>query len=123
MNRIRPTYDRISVGARIKARRRNLGLSQEALAEQMDRDTKYCSDIERGYCGMSVETMLLFSKHLKMSLDYMMFGLDKAQDYLDSIPEDELRQRALELEASYALNINKYFDDMRRKRKKKKTDS
>ena len=104
MNRIRPTYDRISVGKRIQQRRRSLGLSQEKLAEQMDRATKYCSDIERGYCGMSLETMLLFSRHLNMSLD--------------SIPEEELHDRMLALEASYAANINKFFEDMKQKNKK-----
>ena len=118
MNRIRPTYDRISVGKRIQQRRRSLGLSQEKLAEQMDRATKYCSDIERGYCGMSLETMLLFSKYLNMSLDYMMLGFSEAQDYLDSIPEEELHDRMLALEASYAVNINQFFEEMQQKNKK-----
>lgn len=49
-------------------------MSQDELAEKIDRTTKYCSDIERGICGMSVETMLAISQHLDMSLDYMMFG-------------------------------------------------
>lgn len=74
MNRKKETYDRYAVGERIQKQRQSLGISQEALAEKMDRATKYCSDIERGICGMSVETMLAFAKHLNMSLDYMMYG-------------------------------------------------
>ena len=72
MNRKKETYDRYLVGERIQKRRQSLGISQEELAERIDRATKYCSDIERGMCGMSIETMLAFSEHLNMSLDYMM---------------------------------------------------
>lgn len=79
MNRKRKTYDRYTVGIRIQDRRISLGLSQEALAERMDRATKYCSDIERGVCGMSVETMLSFSEELNMSLDYMMYGVGEIE--------------------------------------------
>lgn len=119
MNRIRPTYDRVSVGKRIQQRRQTLGLSQDTLAERMDRDTKYCSDIERGYCGMSIETMLLYSKHLNMSLDYMMLGFSESQDYFDSLPEEEIHDRMLELENTYAAYINQFFAEMRQRNKKK----
>ena len=76
MNRKKETYDRYAVGERIQKQRQNLGISQEMLAEKMDRATKYCSDIERGICGMSVETMLSFAENLNMSLDYMMYGIE-----------------------------------------------
>ncbi|MBO5176991.1 MAG: helix-turn-helix domain-containing protein [Lachnospiraceae bacterium] len=76
MNRKKETYDRYAVGERIQKQRQSLGISQEALAEKIDRATKYCSDIERGICGMSVETMLAFAEYLKMSLDYMMYGIE-----------------------------------------------
>lgn len=74
MNKKRDTYDRITVGERIRQKRIQLGLSQDELSVRINRATKYCSDIERGMCGMSIETMLSISKALDMSLDYMMFG-------------------------------------------------
>lgn len=76
MNRKREniSYDRVAVGMRIQNKRMLLNISQEELAERIDRATNYCSDIERGICGMSIETMLAFAKELDMSLDYMMFG-------------------------------------------------
>ena len=74
MNRKKESYDRIAVGERIRQKRTMIGLSQDELAEQIDRAPKYISDIERGICGMSIETMLAFSKTLDMPLDYMMFG-------------------------------------------------
>lgn len=74
MNRKKESYNRIAVGERIRQKRTLIGLSQDELAEQIDRAPKYISDIERGICGMSVETMLAFSKQLDLPLDYMMFG-------------------------------------------------
>ena len=74
MNRKREAYDRLAVGDRIRKKRIQLGFSQDEVAERIDRAPKYCSDIERGTCGMSTETMLAISECLDMSLDYMMFG-------------------------------------------------
>ena len=96
MNRKRENYDRIAVGERIKCKRVVLGLSQDELAERIDRATKYCSDIERGMCGMSVETMIAFSKALDMSLDYMIFG--------ESTELEEARQEQSELALIHAIS-------------------
>ncbi len=74
MNRKKESYDRIAVGERIRQKRILLGLSQDELAERIDRAPKYISDIERGICGMSIETMLSFSTKLDLPLDYLMFG-------------------------------------------------
>jgi len=122
MNRTRPPYDRISVGKRIQQRRQHLGLTQDKLAEQMDRATKYCSDIERGNCGMSVETMLSYSKHLNMSLDYMMLGINEAQEYLDALPEDELQKQTLERDNAYIAYVNEFFSKKRKLNKNKQDD-
>lgn len=67
-------YDTRSTGERIRSKRILLGLTQEELAEQIHRAPKYYSDIERGSCGMSMETMISIAKILDMSLDYMVFG-------------------------------------------------
>ena len=57
MNTKRETaYDRKAAGRRIRERRKSLGLSPAGLAEQMGKSEKYCLDIERGTCGMSVST-------------------------------------------------------------------
>lgn len=107
MNRKREPYDRYSVGERIQKRRQSLGLSQEKLAEQMDRATKYCSDIERGTCGMSLETMLSFSKHLNMSLDYMMFGLGDTPDLVVSQDTEQKLTELFQRHSSYFTGSKK----------------
>lgn len=68
------TYDRLAVGERLRLKRNLLSLTQDDMAEKIDRAPKYYADIERGSCGMSIETMLALSQTLNMSLDYMIFG-------------------------------------------------
>ena len=38
-----------------------LGMTQEEMAERIGRVPKYYADIERGSCGMSVETLMAVS--------------------------------------------------------------
>ena len=71
------TYDRLAAGERIRARRRLLGFTQEEMAERIGRVPKYYADIERGNCGMSVETLLALSRTIDLSLDYIILGEGK----------------------------------------------
>lgn len=73
-------YDKKLVGQRIRARRKALDLSREALAEKMERVPKYVADIERGTCGMSIDTLLLFCKALELSPNTLLFG--------DALPDE-----------------------------------
>ena len=103
MNKKREPYDRIAVGERIRHKRIQLGLSQDELAVRINRATKYCSDIERGMCGMSVETMLAIAKSLDMNLDYMMFGEKDAMTLIHIIEKAPASQR------NYAIRLLKLF--------------
>jgi len=113
MNRKKDTYDRIAVGERIRRKRIQLGLSQDELAERIDRATKYCSDIERGICGMSVETMLSISAGLDMSLDYMMYGElspeEKAMQENDALALIHMIEKTPASQREYALRLLKLF--------------
>lgn len=113
MNRKRDTYDRLAVGDRIRNKRIQLGLSQDELSEKIDRATKYCSDIERGTCGMSVETMLALSECLDMNLDYMMFG-EASEEEMARQERDELAilhilSRCTERQREYAIRLLKLY--------------
>ena len=118
MNRKKETYDRYAVGERIQKQRISLGMSQEELAERIDRATKYCSDIERGMCGMSIETMLAFSENLNMSLDYMMFGSKEEKN--EKCPEINKLGRLLtectEHQTEYALKLLEVFMEATREK-------
>ena len=67
-------YDRLATGERLRKKRLLMGMTQEELAEKIDRASKYYADIERGSCGMSTETLLSLASVLDMSLDYMILG-------------------------------------------------
>lgn len=113
MNRKRETYDRLTVGGRIRDKRIQIGLSQEEVAERIDRAPKYCSDIERGTCGMSTETMLAISECLDMSLDYMMFG-ETTEAELERQKNDELAiihvlSTCTKVQRSYAIRLLQLF--------------
>ena len=113
MNKKRDTYDRITVGKRIHQKRIQLGLSQDELAVRINRATKYCSDIERGMCGMSIETMLSISKALDMSLDYMMFGeiseVEKEWQQKDALTLIHIIEKAPATQRNYAIRLLKLF--------------
>ncbi|MBD5535186.1 MAG: helix-turn-helix transcriptional regulator [Lachnospiraceae bacterium] len=71
---MKETYDRLAAGDRIRLKRTLLGLTQEEMAEKINRATKYYADIERGSCGMSIETLMALSASLDMPLDYIIYG-------------------------------------------------
>lgn len=106
------TYDRILTGDRIRSRRILLGMTQEELAEKIERVPKYCADIERGSCGMSLNTMISLASVLGMSLDYLILGKDISQ-----IEEHQDETQAIlailndcsEKDRRYALQLLKLF--------------
>ena len=96
MNRKREAYDRLAVGDRIRKKRIQLG-----------------SDIERGTCGMSTETMLAISDCLDISLDYMMFG-EQTDEEAKRQENDELAvihilSRCSKQQRDYAIRLLKLY--------------
>ena len=67
-------FDHAAVGLRIRRRRLELGLTQEQLAEEINKASRYCADIERGKCGMSIETLLDFCSVLRISPTILLLG-------------------------------------------------
>lgn len=62
------------MGVRIRNQRELLGYSREQLAEKLDVSTKFCSDIELGVKGVSIQTLAKLTKILHLSSDYILFG-------------------------------------------------
>ena len=62
------------IGCRIRNQRELLGYTREQLAEKLNISAKFCSDIEIGAKGMSIETLCNISKELMLSTDYILFG-------------------------------------------------
>lgn len=70
----RETYDRVVVGKRLKENRKRLGWTREYVASKVGIVEKYYADIERGTCGMSIETMLALARLYHLSLDEFIYG-------------------------------------------------
>lgn len=79
---MKDTYNRLEVGERLRAKRNLIGLNQESLAAKINLSTKYYCDIERGSCGMSIETLLALGKVLDMPLDYIIYGKTNSPEEL-----------------------------------------
>ena len=62
------------IGMRIRAQRELLGYTREQLAEKLDVSTKFCSDIELGVKGVSIQTLAKLSDLLNLPTDYILFG-------------------------------------------------
>lgn len=67
------------VGERLRMLRKHYGYSREKIAESIGRSVKYYADIERGTCGMSLETLIALADFYRVSLDYLVEGTDHAE--------------------------------------------
>ena len=106
MDQKKQLYSRIAAGDRIRSRRKQLGLTRKEMAEQIGKAEKYYADIERGYCGMSLDTMIEIADSLGLTLDYLVFGNDgreESEREYDSIQllvrgcDEKRRKKAVEL--------------------------
>ncbi|MBR5337283.1 MAG: helix-turn-helix transcriptional regulator [Lachnospiraceae bacterium] len=66
--------DLCEVSKRIIARRKKLGLTQEALAEMSDVTTQFVSYAESGKRSMRPENLVKISSALGVSVDYLLTG-------------------------------------------------
>lgn len=84
-----------AIGKRIRKQREFLGYTREEFAEKLDVTPKFCSDIELGLKGMSVQTLCRISSVLNLTTDYILFGkfnsneLNPAHALLLSCPEEK----------------------------------
>jgi len=94
------------IGARIRKQREYMGLNREQLAELLEVTPKFCSDIELGVKGMSVQTLCRLSNVLSLSTDYILFG---EKEEIDSSEIDRMLQQCSPKEYEYAEQLLKVF--------------
>lgn len=68
------TYDRNAVGKRLLERRKQKGWSRKYVAEKIGLVEKYYADIERGTCGMSIETLIALTDLYDITMDSLIYG-------------------------------------------------
>ena len=64
--------DKLMIGDRIKAARKKLNLTQEALAERVDVTLYYMGEIERGVKTPSLDLFIRLVEVLDVSADYLL---------------------------------------------------
>jgi transcriptional regulator with XRE-family HTH domain len=75
-----------TVGDRVKQRRLELGLSQDALARRAGISKSFLSDLETGKRSVGAETLLDLGRAMSVSLDFLMTGEDSG----DQKPEVQI---------------------------------
>ena len=74
---MKKTYDRKAVGDRLRGRRKQQGWSRKYVAEKIGLVEKYYADIERGTCGMSIETLIALTDLYGFTMDALIYGEKK----------------------------------------------
>ena len=102
----RMEYDKAAVGARMQSKRKELRITQEKLAEMIDKSVRLVVDVERGVAGMSIETLLRTCNVLKITpndlllpaieedhseLDWLMHALENSTDHVRAAAIDILK--------------------------------
>lgn len=76
------------VGARIRKRREELGLTRDELAEKSSLSIQFMAKVETGQSRMSTTSLYNVARALNLSADYILFGSDEKPT--DSEVEDLL---------------------------------
>lgn len=68
------------IGLRVRTQRESLKYTREELAELLGISVNFCSEIENGKKGMSIETLSKVAKVLHLSVDYIVNGSTNSSD-------------------------------------------
>ncbi|MBO5247734.1 MAG: helix-turn-helix transcriptional regulator [Clostridia bacterium] len=77
------------IGLRISERRRQLGYTQEQMAEWMNVSVQMISNLERGNKSIRIENLIKVSSILGISTDYILTGNQGRIDVLDLVEQVE----------------------------------
>lgn len=75
--------DKLMMGQRIRTEREALGYTRDQFAEMLGVTPKFCSDIELGVKGVSMETLANISELFAIPTDYILFGTQG--QYVDTL--------------------------------------
>ncbi|MBQ7012508.1 MAG: helix-turn-helix transcriptional regulator [Oscillospiraceae bacterium] len=103
------TIDYKEMGSRIRTQRELLGYTREQLAEKLDVSTKFCSDIELGVKGVSIQTLAKLSELLSLDTDYILFGESDKDDSVELNMLSMLCQKCPEASRKELLTIVNAF--------------
>lgn len=68
------------IGERICTKRKQLGLTQEQVADRMDVSIQMVSNLERGNKAIKIDNLIKISEILNVSTDYILTGKTTSED-------------------------------------------
>ncbi len=77
--------ERIAAGQRLRQQRNRLRLTREQFAELADIGAGYYGQIEAGTSQMSIDTLIKVSRTSRLSMEYILFGTERAEPDLTSL--------------------------------------
>ena len=83
-----------------------LGYTRKQFAELIDKTPKFCVDIELGVKKMSLKTLNLICNKLKLSADYILYGITSDKE---NSPINKMISSCPEHKRKYAKQILKNF--------------
>lgn len=89
----RISYDKKAVGKRLQEKRKQQGWDRKYVAGKVGVVEKYYADIERGTCGMSVETLIALTELYGITMDALIYGNASA---IEILAQDKALLRELE---------------------------
>lgn len=77
----------VQIGKRVFEKRKDMGLTQEALADRAGLSQSFIAGIERGEKGLGFESIIRISRALETSTDYLLTGVmpQEESDYIHSL--------------------------------------
>ena len=97
----------IEIGARLRQRRTELGLTREKMAELADISVGYYGQLEVGTSQMSLDTLINLSRSMHITADEILFGLREPSG--DPASVCDLLSRCTERELKLAESVLKLF--------------
>lgn len=108
-------YNRNEAAYRIRKRRKELGLTCAEVAEKIGRVEHYYGDIERGTCGMSIDTLVELTRTLELSADFILFGAENECESSYAARAYRLLKKYNERRQERAVELMKYYLDLEEK--------
>lgn len=105
------TQELKDIGVRIAARRKELNLTQEQVAERMNVSIQMISNIERGNKAIKIDNLVRLCRVLKTSTDYILTGKRTGGDFdnltgkISRLTDSDYKM--IEMLVDYRLNDNK----------------
>jgi transcriptional regulator with XRE-family HTH domain len=101
------TVDYNLIGNRIRKKRRELNLTQEQLANDLNLTTFYISKIENGKATATLETLSLIAHHLQLDLSYLISGTSTLEKkyYIDEL--NDICSKATKKQLDLIIRLSK----------------